>query len=1174
MLFIMKLLSNIIALFFLFIVVSANEVNSKISISDIPKKHIRVKGGNDAPPFEYINEKGDFVGFNVDLIDALFQELGYTYEIELAPWHQVREEIENRDIDMVTWMYVDSIRKSVVDIGVPYGEVFIGIFSNKKDEIKSVSELKHKIVAVHRGDIMHEYILKYRWSDNIIIVEHPLESLKLVDVGRANVALMSCFQGLYYMNEEGLENIIYNKADLESFKYSFGVKKGDSELAQQLAAALYQLKIQGTYDYIYDKWFSVYKEIGNNKKELNILKGLLLLLVVAFVLYYFLNAKKTVSEKEKIENYLQSIFSITSMGVCIIIDNKIRYANNALRNITKQILKEGEKNDVDNIFFSFDEYKLFLSEVETQLLLADIAVTEVVLKSNDKKVYCLASVSKYENRGFLMTFTDISQQREAAINLKVADQKLNMHLENSPLGYVEFDGNFVVKSWSQKSEELFGWSNEEVIDKNIMDLGLIAGSGVDVFLDKIAELKNNNIRNTIVSCRNIKKNGDFIETIWYLSFASYNGGNVSSVLCMVHDVSELEAAQSRIVEEQERSNLIIDAAKIGTWEWDDEMGIATVNKYYANLLGYTVEEFKMFSKKKLAELVHPEDRQMLVAKIKSSVLNDDEKIEITIRMQHKFGYYLTFIKRGSSYINSRKNRKVVAGILADISEEKEKQSFIKKLSVAIDHSPASIVITDKIGNIEYVNYKFIDQTGYSKNEIVGKKMRVFRKGHISDFDYAEMFENIESGKVWAGEHLNRKKNKESYWEMVQISPILDEKGFVQNYVVVSEDITERKVIQRELINAKERAEESDQLKSLFLNNLSHEVRTPLNSITGFSEILHHEMQNDESLNFYSFEILKSSRHLLSMMDNIINLSLIETGKILIRKSYVNINDLISDVKNQLLFLFYNQKTIFTTEIIPSDLDTIFVDYQKVQNILINLINNAIKFSHKGEIKLICEKIDNNIHFTISDQGVGIPDDIKNYVFNKFYQGDNSISGLNEGLGIGLSLVKSYIDLMEGEISFESSPEGTTFNLSLPCKTIKDEESFAYLAQSVKQKILIVDNVVGDYEIVTEILSHYQYEFLYAKNDKEAYEIIKTNNDISLLIIDVYMPRKVGIETIKLVREIYPNLPIVIYTSHSISKIKAQLDEFGYEAFLPKPINRRTLLSIVNRVLANSKIHKN
>ncbi len=260
----------------------------------------------------------------------------------------------------------------------------------------------------------------------------------------------------------------------------------------------------------------------------------------------------------------------------------------------------------------------------------------------------------------------------------------------------------------------------------------------------------------------------------------------------------------------------------------------------------------------------------------------------------------------------------VNGAFQDISERKFAEDQLKKLSMAVEQSPVSIFITDIAGNIEYVNPKVIEVTGYTLKELIGKTPNIFSAGKTPKSVYQNLWKTIASGKEWHGEFHNKRKNGEFYWELASISPILNEKGEITNYLAVKEDITERKQkladliaaneelayqnLEKEkraaeLIVAKERAEESENLKSAFLANMSHEIRTPMNGIIGFSDLLKTPNLSGEKQQKYLEIIEKSGARMLNIINDIVDISKIESGLMKVYIKETAINDQIKNIYN-------------------------------------------------------------------------------------------------------------------------------------------------------------------------------------------------------------------------------------------------------------------------------------
>ncbi|MDT8316805.1 MAG: ATP-binding protein [bacterium] len=358
---------------------------------------------------------------------------------------------------------------------------------------------------------------------------------------------------------------------------------------------------------------------------------------------------------------------------------------------------------------------------------------------------------------------------------------------------------------------------------------------------------------------------------------------------------------------------------------------------------------------------------------------------------------------------------------------------VQKLSQAVIQSPASVVITDPDGNIEFVNPTFTYVTGYSEEEAIGQNPRILKSGRHNDAFYEDMWKAISSGKTWKGEICNKNKEGGLYWESVSISPIVNAKGEVVNFVAVKQDVTE-------LNRAKEEAEQATRAKSDFLANMSHELRTPLNAILGFSEMLATEMAGElnDIQKEYLNDVYESGNHLLLLINDILDLSKVESGNMELDLSKVEINSLIARC-----LVFFKEKALnknltITTDI-KGDGDEILADELKLKQVLINLIGNAVKFTNdNGRITVYAQKSDKGIKITIEDSGIGIDKKDMNRLFEPFQQLENVYTKKVQGTGLGLALSKRMIEMHGGTLTVKSVlGKGSSFTITIPAiKEIK------------------------------------------------------------------------------------------------------------------------------------------
>ena len=553
------------------------------------------------------------------------------------------------------------------------------------------------------------------------------------------------------------------------------------------------------------------------------------------------------------------------------------------------------------------------------------------------------------------------------------------------------------------------------------------------------------------------------------------------------------------------------------------------------------------------DFVHPDYRDELKQR-GLACLKGKEIIEhFEFPIIHKCGEPKWIEYAGKYYDNRGKT--AVIGIAIDITERMKASEKIRKLSLAVENSPAMIVITDILGNMEYVNPKFSSVTGYSLDELYGKNPRIFKSGLTSKEEYENLWKTIKTGNVWKGEFLNKKKNGELFWESNSISCIKNSKGEITHFLGIKEDITEQKLIEEKLIQserdyrglfeyahdaiiifnpasdkilnsnpsasrifglskneiekssfaklwpdaeskvglitnvqknylvknfeivflkpdnsklylelnatvihykgekavmiifrdiserkkfevklieAKENAECSEKLKTEFLTRMSHEIRTPVNTILSYSWLLKDELENkvsdDLKLAFKSID--EGGRRLIRTIDQILNMSQIQAGSYDISIAKI---DIVDNVLNTLRREFLNQvkQKGLEINILKNTIDSVIpVDFDTVTQIFSNLIDNAIKFTDKGKIDIrVYTEGEETLVVEVSDTGVGISSEFMPHLFSPFSQEEGGYTRSYEGNGLGLALVKKYVDMNNAAIEVNSEKgKGTTFKV--------------------------------------------------------------------------------------------------------------------------------------------------
>ncbi len=372
----------------------------------------------------------------------------------------------------------------------------------------------------------------------------------------------------------------------------------------------------------------------------------------------------------------------------------------------------------------------------------------------------------------------------------------------------------------------------------------------------------------------------------------------------------------------------------------------------------------------------------------------------------------------------------------DITERKKAEETVRKLSRAVKQSGSGIVITDLEGTIEYVNPAFTQITGYTLAEALGQNPRILKSGQQPSETYREMWQTITAGQVWQGEFINKKKNGELYWEYMTISPVKEENGRLTHYIAIKEDITLRKQIETDLAQARDEALEASRLKGQLLANVSHDLRTPLGAILGYTEMLQggvYGRLTPEQIGATN-EIIGSTGDLLNFINDLIHQTQIESGKIALNPKTFALTKLLDTIESTAQATARAKGLQLTSEIAPDMSETITGDPYWLRQILANLVNNAIKFTEQGRVVIRLYQADKQ-HWAMSvaDTGVGIPPEAQAHIFDAFRQVDDSIIREKQfGSGLGLSIVRELANLMDGQVSLTSRPgEGSVFTVLLP-----------------------------------------------------------------------------------------------------------------------------------------------
>jgi len=667
-------------------------------------------------------------------------------------------------------------------------------------------------------------------------------------------------------------------------------------------------------------------------------------------------------------------------------------------------------------------------------------------------------------------------------------------------------------------------------------------------------------------------------------------GRVSRMFGTIQDISERIALEQELRQSESSLRDAQAIAHLGSWTCDLQRGTLVWSDEVYRIFG--VPRDQALNLARFADTIHPADRERVMAAWTAALQGAPYDCEHRIVIDGQ----VRWVRERAKIRFAPDGQALSAlGTVQDISEQRAVEESLRKLSLAIEQTPNSIIITNTGQAIEYVNEAFVRSSGYSRAEAIGQTPALLRSGLTPAATYESLRQALARGDVWRGEFVNRRRDGTTFEVLAIISPVRQPDGRLTHFLAIEEDISEKKRIQAELerhrlhletlvgertiqlLQASEQAEAANRAKSTFLANMSHEIRTPMNAIMGLTHLALRDPALSPELRDRLGKIDTATRHLLSVINDILDISKIEAGKLQLEESDFSLNRLLATSRELIGERAAARNLPITCSIDPALPEQLRGDPLRLQQILVNFLANAVKFTEQGSIAMSAHLLsrDNEdylVRFAVRDTGIGISPEVQSRLFMPFEQADTSTTRRFGGTGLGLAISSRLAQAMGGDIDVDSQPgQGSTFWFTARLQPARNAaasppvDAVARLPASAS--ILLAEDNPINAEVALSMLENAGFRVTVA-SDGEAALGLARQQPYDLVLMDMQMPRMDGLEATRLIRALpgWADIPILAMTANAFAEDRDACLAAGMNDHVAKPVQPEQLLGTLARWL--------
>ena len=878
------------------------------------------------------------------------------------------------------------------------------------------------------------------------------------------------------------------------------------------------------------------------------------------------------------------------------------------------LLPESKRNEIDRYIAGVLK-DLVVEPFETRRLTKhgneiDVSLSIYPVKDAKGRVIAISTIGR-----------DITQRKDDEQFLKASRNRYRRIFHNIQDVYYETSMEGTILEISPSIERHSGYKREDLIGKSVYDY-YQKPEEREGLLEQLK--KNNCVNDYEITLRTSK--GDNIVCSFSCSLVSDEKGQ-KIIVGSFRNINDRKQAEKKHLESEEKYRNLFRTNRDAIVVADGNNEIIDCNRAFTELFQYTGEGIK---KNKLPVLYdEPKDFKRLSDAIKKDKGKKGFSLILNYKKQDKHSFkgetnvfYLKGEEKASTvmiikdiseriaYEKKIKYESTVNFALAEVAEElllpqtscdsiyHTIQQFA--LELTLSRQTYTGIVNPETGNMHIEFFAVFDDEQY---QAVERSFVINGKSNDACLDV--FMPTIKTKKTYVDNAVPKPtENDYSPSKRFLSVPVLldnkligllavgasdndyteDDKGnlvkLANLYALAIDRINQENILKE----AKQRAEESDHLKSAFLTNMSHEIRTPLNGIIGFSELINKKDLSVEKRKYFSEIIKRNSNSLLNLINDIIDVSKIEAGQLNLDVKECNINEIINDVfLNAEVDMHYKHKENLSLEkhmLLDEGEAMIRSDPFRLKQVLINLVNNAIKFTEEGTIKVGYAHKGCFIEFYVEDTGMGIAKEQQKYIFERFRQGDDSLTREYGGSGLGLSICKGLVEMLGGDVYLRSVVDkGTTFYFTIPYEravgiTEKQQVEEDHHIDLRNKRLLVVEDDGNSYSLIQEIMNPTKAELFWVQNGEDAVKAVEDGEKIDLVLMDIRLPVIDGYEATSKIKKLNKDLPVIAQTAHAFGEQKEKAFEAGCDDYITKPYTEKDMLITIAKYINKTFLKDN